>query len=75
MKGGPNTSGAMDVLAFMGNPELQAMWMEAIPYGAASKAAYELVSAETISNSPQHLQTSPCSWKSAPISGSRTLVP
>ena len=52
MKGGPNTSGAMDVLAFMGNPELQAMWMEAIPYGAASKASYALVSAETISKLP-----------------------
>ena len=52
MKGGPNTSGAMNVLAFMGNPQLQANWMEAIPYGAASKAAYDLVSPDTIAQLP-----------------------
>ena len=52
MKGGPNSDGAMDFLAFMGNPQLQASWMQAIPYGAASKAAYDLVSADTIAQLP-----------------------
>ena len=52
MKGGPNTSGAMDMLAFMGNPKLQAEWMETIPYGASSKAAYDIVSAETLTQLP-----------------------
>ena len=52
MKGGPNSSGAMNFLAFMGDPQLQADWMQAIPYGAASKAAYDLVSAETIAQLP-----------------------
>ena len=42
----------MSFLAYMGNPELQANWMRAIPYGAASKAAYDLVSAETIAALP-----------------------
>ena len=37
MKGGPNSSGAMDLLAFMGDPQLQADWMQAIPYGASCK--------------------------------------
>ena len=52
MKGGPNSDGAMNFLAFMGNPQLQANWMQAIPYGAASKAAYDLVSADTIAQLP-----------------------
>ena len=52
MKGGPNSSGAMNFLAFMGNPQLQANWMQAIPYGAASKAAYDLVSADTMAQLP-----------------------
>ena len=52
MKGGPNSSGAMNFLAFMGNPQLQANWMQAIPYGAASKAAYGLVSADTMAQLP-----------------------
>lgn len=52
MKGGPNTDGAMSFLAYMGEPQLQANWMQAIPYGAASKAAYELVSADTIAQLP-----------------------
>ena len=52
MKGGPNSSGAMDLLKFMGNPELQANWMENIPYGASMKASYALVSAETIAKLP-----------------------
>ena len=52
MKGGPNSDGAMNFLAFMGNPQLQANWMQAIPYGAASKAAYDLVSADTMAQLP-----------------------
>ena len=39
-------------VAETGNNIVEDSWNEAIPYGAASKAAYELVSADTIAQLP-----------------------
>lgn len=54
LKGGPNSEGAMKMVAYMSRPEVQARIPEHTAYGVPNKAAADMIPADLLAELPSH---------------------